>query len=164
MPTGPTIEEMAVHVIRHADAGSRGSWHGPDEERPLVAGGRAQAAALVGQLLDARPRRILSSPLVRCVQTVQPLADALGIEVERHPSLAEGARHEDAWALLESLAGDEDAVLCSHGDVIPPLLERLARRGVPVHGAGHHVAKGSVWTIDAADDGSLTTARLAYAP
>ena len=73
-------------------------------------------------------------------------------------------RQEDTWALLEALAGDEDAVLCSHGDVIPPLLDRPARRGVPVQGAGRRVAKGSVWTIEAADDGSLTTARLALAP
>ena len=115
------------------------------------------------QLLHARPQRILSSPLVRCLQTVQPLADVLRIVVEPHPALAEGARLEDTWALLEALAGDEEAVLCSHGDVIPPVLDRLARRGVPVQGAGRRVTKGSIWTIEGAN-GSLTTARLAFAP
>ena len=155
---------MAVHLIRHADAGRRGSWDGPDGERPLVHAGRAQAEALADELASLRPQRILSSPLVRCVQTVQPLADALGIVVEPHPALAEGADLDATWALLEALAGDQDTVLCSHGDVIPPLLDRLARRGLPVQGAGHDVTKGSVWTIEAAADGSLTNARLAFAP
>ena len=155
---------MAVHLIRHADAGHRGSWGGPDGERPLSVRGRAQAAALADELSPAAPRRILSSPLVRCVETVQPLADVLGLMVEPHPALAEGALIEDSWALLEALAGDEDAVLCSHGDVIPPLLGRLERRGIPVQGAGHHVAKGSVWTVEAGPDGHLSAARLAFAP
>ena len=155
---------MAVHLIRHADAGHRGSWGGPDGERPLSVRGRAQAAALADELSPAAPRRILSSPLVRCVETVQPLADALELVVEPHPALAEGARREDTWALLEALAGDEDAVLCSHGDVIPPLLDRLQRRGIPVQGAGRHVAKGSVWTVEAGPGGHLTAARLAFAP
>jgi 8-oxo-dGTP diphosphatase len=155
---------MAVHLVRHADAGRRGSWHGPDGERPLVAAGQAQAQALALELVLVRPRRILSSPLVRCIQTVQPLADALGVVVEPHPALAEGADTDESWALLESLAGDEEAVLCSHGDVIPPLLERLERRGIPVVGSEQGVAKGSVWTVEAAPDGRLTTARLGFAP
>ena len=155
---------MAVHLIRHADAGRRGSWDGPDGERPLVGAGRAQAEALAVELASLRPQRILSSPLIRCIKTVQPLADALGIVVEPHPALAEGADLDATWALLEALAGDQDTVLCSHGDVIPPLLDRLARRGLPVQGAGHDVTKGSVWTIEAAADGSLTNARLAFAP
>lgn len=155
---------MTAHLIRHADAGRRGSWHGPDGERPLVVAGSAQAQALALELAQLRPQRILSSPLVRCIQTVQPLADALGLVVEPHPALTEGADIEESWALLESLAGEEDAVLCSHGDVIPPLLERLVRRGVPVVGSERGVAKGSVWTVEAAPDGRLTTARLAFAP
>ena len=158
------MSDMAVHLIRHADAGRRGSWRGPDGERPLVDAGLAQAQALAVEPALARVRRILSSPLVRCVQTVQPLADTLGIVVEPHPALAEGADIEQSWALLESLAGEEEAVLCSHGDVIPPLLERLAHRGIPVAGPDGNVAKGSVWTVEAAPDGRLTTARLGFAP
>lgn len=155
---------MTVHIIRHADAGRRGSWHGPDEERPLNAAGRTRAAALATELAATSPTRILSSPLIRCVETVQPLADALGIVVEPHPALAESADLDETWALLEELVGSERAVLCSHGDVIPPLLDRLQRRGVPILGADQDVAKGSVWTVEAGQDGRLTTARLASAP
>lgn len=155
---------MAVHLVRHADAGRRGSWDGPDGERPLVAAGRAAAHALIDELRPAQPRRILSSPLVRCVETVQPLASSLGLLVELHPALAEGADLEESWALLEALGADEEAVLCSHGDVIPPILDRLARRGILAQGPDRDVAKGSVWTIEAGPDGRLTTARLAFAP
>lgn len=155
---------MAVHLVRHADAGRRGSWDGPDEERPLNAAGRVRADALVTELADLAPGRILSSPLTRCVQTVQPLADALRLLVEPHPALAEGADLERTWSLLEALAGHGDAVVCSHGDVIPPVLDRLRRRGVPVLDAGHDVAKGSVWTIEAGPGGQLTQVRLASAP
>lgn len=155
---------MAVHLVRHANAGRRGSWDGPDGERPLVASGRAAALELVGQLRSTRPRRILSSPLVRCVQTVQPLADALTLVVEPHPALDEGAPLEATWALLEALVGEGEAVLCSHGDVIPPVLDRLARRGFLVPGPERDVAKGSVWSVEAGTDGRLTSARLAFAP
>jgi 8-oxo-dGTP diphosphatase len=155
---------MAVHLVRHADAGKRDRWHGPDEERPLTDAGRARAAALVQELSLLAPTRILSSPLIRCVQTVQPLADALGLAVEPHPALAEGASLDETWSLLESLVGDRAVVLCSHGDVIPPLLERLQRRGVPVQGEGRDVAKGSVWSVEAGPDGRLSNARLESAP
>lgn len=155
---------MAVHLVRHADAGRRGSWHGPDEERPLSAAGRVRADALAAELAHLAPGRILSSPLIRCVETVQPLADALGLPVEPHPALGEGADLERTWSLLEGLAGDGDAVVCSHGDVIPAVLDRLRRRGVPVLDAGHDVSKGSVWTIEAGPGGGLTGVRLASAP
>lgn len=155
---------MAVHLVRHADAGRRGSWDGPDEERPLSAVGRERADALVAELVELAPRRILSSPLIRCVETVQPLADALRLLVEPHPALAEGADLERTWALLEDLAGGGDAVVCSHGDVIPAVLDRLRRRGVPVLDGGHDVAKGSVWTIEAGPGGGLAGVRLASAP
>lgn len=154
---------MAVHLVRHADAGRRGSWDGPDEERPLTRRGRARADELVAELASPTLRRILSSPLVRCVESVQPLADALGLPVERHAALAEGTDLSRTWALLESLAGEGDVVACSHGDVIPAVLERLRRRGVPVVG-DQGVAKGSVWTVEADAAGSITTARLASTP
>ncbi len=155
---------MAVHLVRHADAGARDSWQGPDEERPLSVTGQRRAHALVDELAATPLRRILTSPLTRCVETVQPLAVARGLEIERHPALAEGADLNVTWALLESLTGDGGVVLCSHGDVIPPILERMERRGVPVGGDGRSVAKGSVWSIEAGPDGRITTARLASAP
>ena len=69
-------------VVRHADAGDKGSWGGPDVGRPLSPEGRCQAEGLVVRLEDYPVDRILCSPTVRCHQTVQPLAEdrLLGID------------------------------------------------------------------------------------
>ncbi|MGH2977341.1 MAG: SixA phosphatase family protein [Gaiellaceae bacterium] len=78
-------------LVRHASAGDRRDWAGDDRLRPLDARGRRQSAALVELLRPLEPRRIVSSPYVRCVQTVEPLAAALGRPVEQDDRLAEGA-------------------------------------------------------------------------
>jgi Histidine phosphatase superfamily (branch 1) len=69
-------------VVRHADAGGKGSWDGPDVGRPLSPAGCRQAEGLVVRLEDYPVERILCSPTVRCHQTVQPIASdrLLGIE------------------------------------------------------------------------------------
>jgi 8-oxo-dGTP diphosphatase len=152
---------MALHLVRHAKAGSRSDWAQPDELRPLTAGGQLQADA-IAELLRPRPvKRILSSRFVRCIQTVTPLADALGLEVEEHPALSEEADLDDTWALLAELAGTE-AVLCSHGNVIPEVVERALRSGTHVVSDRQGNKKGSVWTLELDGDGTVTTA--AYTP
>ena len=83
---------MIVYLVRHARAGHRATWQGEDDSlRPLDERGRRQADALVAQLADREFARILSSPFARCVQTVEPLAEARGLPVEAVDSLAEGA-------------------------------------------------------------------------
>src|SRR6266508_2688263 len=46
-----------VLLVRHASAGERGQWLGPDEERPLDADGRADLGALTALLTVFRPTR-----------------------------------------------------------------------------------------------------------
>jgi 8-oxo-dGTP diphosphatase len=113
-------EEDAVSVfLRHAAAGERYEWAGDDFHRPLTKKGRRQAEDLAAVLATDDVRRVVSSPYVRCVQTVEPLAAALGLEVELDDRLAEGAGHS-AQALLE----EEGVVACTHGDVIYDLTGR----------------------------------------
>ena len=69
-------DEVASYLVRHAKAGSRERWTAPDRDRPLTAAGRVQAAALT-RLLQATTRVVSSSPYLRCVETVAPLAEAL---------------------------------------------------------------------------------------
>src|SRR5437588_2192990 len=102
---------MSILLVRHARAGSRKNWDGPDEERPLSKKGRRQAEGLVERLGGYPAKRVLSSPYVRCIQTVEPLAKQLGVEIEPRPELAEGAPIDAALALLRDLAGTT-AVLC----------------------------------------------------
>ena len=138
---------MSVFLVRHAKAGSRSEWDGPDELRPISKKGRRQADALVPLLRHEHVKRIVTSPYLRCVETVEPLAAALGLEVERHDALAEGAPVAASIALFDEVAGD-NGVLCSHGDVIPAVLERLQRRDGLAVPAAFPFAKGSVWVVD----------------
>jgi phosphohistidine phosphatase SixA len=119
---------MAIILVRHGSAGKRGSWSGDDRLRPLDARGRKQAQGIASALADRGVDRILSSPYARCIQTVEPLADALDLEVEERPELAESAGASAASALAEELA-DRNAVLCTHGDVVEDLLGEPMKKG-----------------------------------
>ena len=116
---------MNVILLRHASAGKREAWSGDDRLRPLDKRGRAQAAAL-GELLRARGvQHVVSSPYVRCMQTVVPL----GLEIVQDECLAEGAPVEAALTLLREL---DDAVACTHGDVIDAVLGHSLKKGAAV--------------------------------
>jgi 8-oxo-dGTP diphosphatase len=110
-------EEPVSVLLRHASAGDRYGWSGDDRLRPLDEKGRRQAEKIAKVLGTEDVRRVVSSPLVRCVQTVEPLAAALGLDVELDDRLAEGAGGS-ARALLE----EDGVVACTHGDVIYELL------------------------------------------
>jgi 8-oxo-(d)GTP phosphatase len=118
---------VIVYLVRHASAGKREEWSGDDGLRPLDERGRRQAQALVAQLADRDFRRIVSSPHVRCVQTVEPLAQARGLEIEPTETLADGADPEPARELLA--ATGEPLVACVHGDFVEALLEGKAKKG-----------------------------------
>lgn len=136
---------MTVLLVRHADAGDRSLWTGDDRVRPLNRRGEEQAAKLVALLAPFRPQRILSSPWLRCVDSVRPLATALGLDVEETDGLAEGAGAA-AIDLVAKLAEDV-AVLCTHGDVIPDVLDALAAGGVGL-GPAPRLKKGSTWVLE----------------
>lgn len=142
---------MIISLVRHAKAGSRKAWTAPDIERPLDPKGRDQAAMIDAALRTRDIARVLSSPALRCQQTVGPLVHHLGVPLELHEALAEGAPVEHALALLEEcIAGGRDAVLCSHGDVIPLTLDALAARGVPLP-RRRETRKGSIWDLHVRD-------------
>lgn len=140
---------MTVYLVRHAKAGVRSKWDGPDPLRPLSRRGVRQAAALAKILFDDAGEHtigpVLSSPYVRCVQTVEPVATKAGITVETVDALAEGARLGPALRLVEKHA-DHWAVLCMHGDLLPAILLALHDPRVPL--PHDRVEKGSVWALD----------------
>lgn len=136
-----------LYLVRHAKAGSRRDWEGPDHGRPLSKTGRRQAEGLVDLLVDRSVSSILSSPYVRCVETVQPLAEKLALPVDHAPALAEGASPIDAVGLLRGLAGST-AVLCSHGDVIPAILDALVESDDLPLPPDYPYQKGSTWVLE----------------
>jgi 8-oxo-(d)GTP phosphatase len=116
---------VIVYLVRHASAEARETWGGDDRLRPLDDRGLRQAEELVEQLGRREFRRIVSSPCVRCVETVVPLAHARGLAVEHAEALGEGADVEAALALFRS-AG-MPLVACVHGDLAEALLGEAAK-------------------------------------
>jgi 8-oxo-dGTP diphosphatase len=141
---------VTVLLVRHAKAGSRQRWQGADEDRPLSKAGLSQARGLVKAVAPYRVARILSSPFVRCVQSVEPVAAACRLEIERHEALAEG-RAAEALDLVRRLAGGPPSVLCTHGDIVPEVLHHLAERDGLDLGPAPRWQKGSTWVLAAAD-------------
>lgn len=150
-------------LVRHAKAGDRDAWEGPDHLRPLSRKGAAQAARLAEDLGGQGVTRVVSSPYLRCVQTVEPLAERLGLGVEESDALAEGASVDQIAGLLQALR-HETAVLCTHGDVIPTLLHLLVRRDGLRLPPGFPCAKGSTWVLRPDGDGRLVEAEYLPAP
>jgi 8-oxo-dGTP diphosphatase len=137
---------MTLLLVRHAVALRRGEWKRPDHLRPLTPRGYDQADRLPEVLATFAVDRILSSPSVRCVETVQPLAAKLGLPIEEVGALAEGAG-PSAAALLEGAGAGAVVVVCSHGDVIPDLLRELVPT-VDVDGDAFACDKASTWLVD----------------
>lgn len=118
---------MALLVVRHARAGKPSEWQGDDRFRTLDETGRHQAAGLPDVLARFEIARLVSSPHVRCTETLEPLSERLGRPVEESPQLAEGATRDEALALLGDLG--DGAVACTHGDVLENLFGEAGEKG-----------------------------------
>lgn len=156
-----------VLLVRHAVAESRRRWEGDDRARPLDECGWQQAEELIRLLSHFDPTRILSADYQRCLQTVRPLAEALGLEVEPEPLVSEQGypeQEEAAVRLVRSLGHPhEESVVCSQGNVIPDLLARLATSDdvdLPAPAASE---KGGTWALTFQGD-RLASAEYFAAP
>jgi len=130
---------MTLLLIRHASAGDRDDWVGDDLARPLDARGRDQASRLPELLGDYEVVRVFSSPAVRCVQTVEPLARSRGLDIEVREELGEEQQGEAGAELVRSFIGEQTA-LCVHGGLSDTI-------------AGVSQKKGEVLVLD--DEGKL---------
>jgi broad specificity phosphatase PhoE len=149
------------YVVRHAKAGSRGHWIGDDRQRPLSKKGIKQAETLVEILAPLSIAAVYSSPFLRCVQTVEPLARVRKLPVKQSPSLAEGHGLAGAMEFIGDPTLDE-VVLSTHGDIVWELVEELVKKRVVKPGEGGF-EKGSTWVVDF-EEGSFTRARFIPAP
>jgi phosphohistidine phosphatase SixA len=132
--------------VRHAHAGKKSTWTGPDLARPLSEQGRAEALGLVAQLDGWPVRRVLSSPAARCLETVQPLADRLRLAIEPDDHLGVDG---PAPGILEFLAAPalHQAVVCTHGEVIGKIFAELQGAGVDLSDEPRW-PKGCTWVLD----------------
>jgi len=141
------------YLSRHAHAGDKHAWTGPDLMRPLSETGRREAHGLLAQLRDDPIGRILSSPAVRCLQTVEPLAARRGLTTETSEALGV----EGDPAALEALLADPGAgnlLVCSHGELIGTVLRRLLGEQL----AADSWPKGSTWVLEV-DGGQVQRSR-----
>ena len=153
----------ALLLVRHGSAGSRSEWDGDDDLRPLDDRGLGQARRLAEVLPYFRPTAVFSATRTRCTQTVEPLADKLGLDVQPLAELGEPEFAADPQAGLTAIerllepgagaGGGQDGargvtVVCSQGGAIPSVLTAL---GVRWDGVGGRLfppcAKGSVWAL-----------------
>jgi 2,3-bisphosphoglycerate-dependent phosphoglycerate mutase len=72
-----------IYIIRHCQAA------GQEPEASLTTAGRVQAGALASFLLDSKIERIVSSPFLRAILSIEPLACALGLKIETDERLVE---------------------------------------------------------------------------
>lgn len=153
-----------IHVIRHAKAKNRVEWAEPDDLRPLTKRGRREANAIAERLSDEPPARLLSSPYLRCIQTLEPLAVATDLPIETTDVLAEGAvaYGADAVDLLLRLARSGSVACCTHGDVVFEIADAVASSGVPLDGP-RDVPVASAWVLEV-EAGRFVRARFVEQP
>lgn len=122
---------FAVIALRHGKAVSPASWDGPDATRPLLHRGTQQAASVAPAIAAWKPQKLVSSPAVRCVSTITPVATAMGLEVKLVAGISQDA-YEDGTATVKKtvskrLEKQQTVVLCSHGPVLPDIIGAVAR-------------------------------------
>ncbi|MGH8963064.1 MAG: NUDIX hydrolase [Jatrophihabitantaceae bacterium] len=145
----PTTDSVLV-LVRHGRAGKRSEWRGEDALRPLDEVGLRQAAALATFLPYFAPTRIYSADRVRCVQTVEPLAAALDMNVRIEPAFNDESflrsPSTTQTALLALAKPGKVSVVCSQGITIPSMVDRLGPGGGPPD-----TRKGAVWVLSVVD-------------
>lgn len=118
-----------VVLVRHAKARSRSSWTDDDPLRPLDARGLAQAGALVPLLSAFGVSRLLSSSSCRCAATLRPYAAAKGLPLKLKDGLSEEGFAADpdraVHHLRRAVERGASVAICSHGPILPTLLETL---------------------------------------
>ena len=122
-------------LLRHASAGKRLSKPSLDAARGLDRTGRRQAVRLQQELAGYTVERVVSSPLARCVATVTPLADALGLEVEVRDELEPSAMKRDVLRVLREFPSA--ALVCTHREVFETLFDGEIE-----------CEKGGVWIVE----------------
>jgi len=157
-------ETLPLIFLRHASAGHKQDWPGDDDSRPLDAQG-ARDARLLAQLLScfAPSARVISSPAVRCTETVRPFAATSRGRVEVETALARPVRAPSASsrtgpadalvALVQALAAQRrPAVLCLHRENLAiALAAACAVLGAPsAMPADPALPKGGFWVAHVA--------------
>lgn len=123
------LQTFAIILLRHATALDASTYLPPDQTRPLATRGRHQAEIIVEPLLAFGPRKLVSSSSIRCRQTIEPLALATGKRVRLRDEISQhrflGASLDIARVVQKRIDKAKTTVICSHGPVLPELLNEV---------------------------------------
>ncbi len=124
------LETRALIILRHAKATLRSDWKGEEAKRPLLAEGKKQAKALVPLIAAYGPKRLVTSPWVRCHDTINPYAEKRKQKlIERHQLTELGNKKKPARTqdVVKDLLGtSKSGLICSHRPALPSILAPFA--------------------------------------
>lgn len=126
-------QAQLILLVRHAKAEARKQWDGTDENRPITPRGASCAYALDRELACYTPMRLMTSPWMRCQQTMQMLSWQTGLNTQMLDALTEdafAAAPDDSWnafqeQIMRTLADQQTTAICTHRPVIGGLFEKL---------------------------------------
>jgi phosphohistidine phosphatase SixA/ADP-ribose pyrophosphatase YjhB (NUDIX family) len=123
---------FALIAVRHGKAVTPGAWDGPDSTRPLMQRGADQATGIARGIAAFGPVKIISSTATRCFNTVDPLSALTGIPIKKTDAISQDAYESGASGVAvvvaKRLKKKVTAVLCSHGPVLPRIIDEVALR------------------------------------
>jgi phosphohistidine phosphatase len=125
-----------IYLVRHGVAAEQGPEFPNDDERPLTSDGieRMRVEVLGLRELDVRLDRVLTSPLVRAVQTAEILAAGIGCEAPlvTVDALRPGGRYDALLAALRRHGNDRSVALVGHMPSIGDIAARLIGAKAPL--------------------------------
>jgi phosphohistidine phosphatase len=143
-------QTRTLYLVRHAIAAEPGDKWPDDSDRPITHAGAARMREAVKGLtaLDVEPDVVISSPLVRAVETAEILVKGLKStpKLVTTPALAPGASPAAAAAAIASLGKGPSIAVVGHEPALGELAAWLigSRRPLPFK-------KGGVAQIDLAE-------------
>lgn len=146
-----------LYVVRHAKAGERRLWSDDDMARPLSKKGWKQSELIGKRIAKLGPSRLVSSPYVRCIQTLEPLGKTIDAKVKIDQRLCEDEPFEPVLELLRDLP--PGAVVSTHGDIIAATMQALARRGMKLNTPADW-RKAAVWVLKRNKKGDIVHATV----
>jgi 8-oxo-dGTP diphosphatase len=146
-----------LFVVRHAKAGERRLWADDDLNRPLSKKGWKQSKLVAERLAGLEPSTLVSSPYIRCIQTLEPLAEQIGADVDVDQRLCEDEPFEPVLELLADLPAR--SVLSTHGDIIPATMQALVCRGMKLN-TPPDWRKAAVWVLKRNTRGDIVHAKV----
>ena len=157
--SGP-VGTVPFILLRHASAGVRQTSGEADLSRPLDASGAADAELLAGLLASYGRCRVVSSTAERCLATVRPYAQAVGVPVDADPAFTVGS----AWAAAAQraaalAAAGEPVIVCAHRENLPLMIDAASAALQARSPSRPELPKGSFAVLQSADGVLLSAER-----